>query len=64
MHPLVKIILLLAACQVLQTIYLMHHSHRLHGVSLVMYWLKFAPLIIMLLALFADILEMLGVAIW
>lgn len=51
MHPLEKIIIFLALCQILQTAYLAAHVHRLHGASRRWYVLKMAPLIVLTVAL-------------
>lgn len=44
MHPMVKILLLLTTCQVLQFGYLMWHAHALHGSTKMRYLAKIAPL--------------------
>lgn len=59
MHPLEKIVIFLAACQVLQTAYLVAHAHALHGVNRLWYLVKMAPLIVLTLALVVFVLRVL-----
>lgn len=57
MHPLEKIVIFLALCQVLQTIYLVAHVHVLHGVSRIWYLVKMLPLMVLTLMLAAFVLR-------
>lgn len=51
MQPLAKIIVFLALCQVLQTVYLIAHAYALRGAARKWYLLKIAPLALLTLAL-------------
>lgn len=58
MHPLEKIIVLLALCQALQTIYMVAHVHALHRrATRLRYLAKMAPLMLVTLAMCALVLR-------
>lgn len=57
MHPLEKIILLLAACQLLQTIYLVAHVQALHGSSRWRYLAKMVPLLVLTILMVVLVLR-------
>lgn len=64
MHPIVKVIILLVICQVLQLAYEMRDTHKLHGAGLFWYWLKFTPLIIAVAVLCLLTARLLNVHFW
>ena len=57
MHPMEKIVIFLAACQIMQTIYLVTHVHALHRAARFWYLVKMTPLIILTFALAAFVLR-------
>lgn len=61
MHPIEKIIVLIAVCQAIQTAYLVAHVHDLHGSSRAWYLLKMAPLIVVTIWLLVLVLRILQV---
>ena len=60
MHPLVKILLLMAAIEIVRTAYDAAHVHVLHGGSRWWYAAKMAPLVIMTAALAILVLHLIG----
>jgi hypothetical protein len=57
MHPLEKIVIFLAICQVVQTLYLVAHAHVLHGISRIWYLAKMVPLVVLTIAMIALVLR-------